>query len=218
MCNVASLFRILVAVSVILPFADSIAQTSPTPAEDSTPSASHASPDKKWEFVDAADEPKLRKADTKEVVLDLGEPGVRSVLWAPDSKRFAVSYGRKSEARLYQLRDGQWVELESPDKEAYEQADAAVAAEAKKQGVPKTSGRTPWWSIRADKWVQATTLVMHVSLRKLYQWGEDHEKDLSRDFLFTLKFDAAGKWKIVKMRQLSEKEAEAKQKEAENKQ
>src|SRR3712207_8449046 len=51
---------------------------------------SHASPDEKWEFVDGADEPKLRKADTKEVVLDLGAPGVRAVLWAPDSKRFAV--------------------------------------------------------------------------------------------------------------------------------
>ena len=173
--------------------------------------------DKKWEFVDAADEPKLRKSDTKEVVLDLGEPGVRSVRWAPDSKRFAVSYGREHEASLYQLRDSRWVELESPDNAAYEQADAAVAAEAKRQGIPKTSGRTPSWSIQADKWVQATTLVMHASLEKLYQWGEDHEKHLSRDFLFTLKFDAVGKWKIVKVRQLSEKEAEAKQKQAEGK-
>ena len=210
MCNFAWLFRGLLAACVLLPFADATAQTSPAPAEDSTSSASHASPDKKWEFVDGADEPKLRKADTKEVVLDLGEPGVRSVRWAPDSQRFAVSYGRKHEASLYQLRDGQWVELESPDNEAYEQADAAVAAEAKRRGVPKSSGRTPSWSIEADEWVQATTLVMHASLEKLYQWGEDHEKHLSRDFLFTLKFDAAGKWKIVKMRQLSEKEAEGK--------
>ena len=111
MCNFAILFRILLAVSVILPFADAIAQTSPAPAEDSTSRASHASPDKKWEFVDGADEPKLLKTDTKEVVLDLGEQGPGSVLWAPDSKRFAVSYGRKRESSLYQLRDGQWVEL-----------------------------------------------------------------------------------------------------------
>jgi hypothetical protein len=210
MCNFASLFRILVAVSVILPFADAIAQSSPAPAQAST-SASSASPDKKWEYVAGDAEPKLLKADTKEVVLDLREQGVRSVRWAPDSKRFAVSYGRKHEASLYQLRDGQWVELESPDNEAYEQANAVLAAEAKREGVPKTSGRTPWWSIAADEWVGATTLVMHASLEKLYQWGEDHEKHLSRDFLFTLKFDAAGKWKIVKMRQLSEKEAEDKQ-------
>jgi hypothetical protein len=212
MCNIASVFRILLAVSVILPFADAIAQTSPAPAEDSTSSASDASPDKKWEFVDGADEPKLRKADTKEVVLDLGEPGLRSVLWAPDSKRFAVSYGRKRESSLYQLRDGHWVELVSPDDEAFRRADVVLAAEAKREGVPKkTSGRTPSWSIEPDEWLQATTLVMHASLSKRFEWGEDHAKDLSRDFLFTLKFDDAGKWKIVKMRQLSEKEAEAKQ-------
>jgi hypothetical protein len=217
MCNFASLFRMLLAVSVLLPFADAIAQTSPAPAEDSTSSASHASPDKKWEFVDGADEPKLLKADTKEVVLNLGEQGPGSVLWAPDSKRFALKSVSGHQSSLYQLRDGQWVELESPDNAAYEQADAVLAAEAKRQGVPKTSGRTPSWSIEADEWVRATTLVMRASLEKLYQWGEDHEKHLSRDFLFTLKFDAAGKWKIVKMRQLSEKEAEAKQKQAEAK-
>jgi hypothetical protein len=38
MCNFAFLFRILLAVSVILPFADAIAQTSPAPAQAS-PSA-----------------------------------------------------------------------------------------------------------------------------------------------------------------------------------
>ena len=53
--------------------------------------------------------------------------------------------------------------------------------------------------------------MMHASLSNMYQWGEDHAKDLSRDFLFTLKFDAAGAGKIVKMRPMSEKEAEAKQ-------
>lgn len=68
MCNFASLFRILVGVPVILPFAHAIAQTSPTPAQASTSSASSVSPDKKWEFV-AGDERKLLKADTKEVVL-----------------------------------------------------------------------------------------------------------------------------------------------------
>jgi hypothetical protein len=209
MCNCASLFRILVAVSLILPFANAIAQTSPTPAEGSTPTWSTASPDKKWEFVGGDDEPKLLKADTKEVALDLADQGPGSVLWAPDSKRFALNYARGKQTAFYQLRDGHWVELESPDKEAYERTDAVLAAEAKKKGVPKkASARTPTWSIEADKWIQATTLVMHVSLSKFFQWGQDHSKDLSSDFQLTLKFDAAGKWNIVKMRQLSEKEAE----------
>ena len=213
MCNLPILFRVLLAVSVILPFADAIAQTSPTPAEASTSSWTSASPDKKWEYLKGDDGTKLLKTDTKEVVLDLAEQGLASILWAPDSKRFAlVSGAEKHETSLYQLRDGRWVELETPYNEAFKRADALLAAEAKKAGVPKkASRRTPWWSIAADKWVSETTLVLHASLRNNYQWGEDHAEDLSRDFQFTLKFDAAGAWKIVKVRQMSEKEAEDKQ-------
>ena len=212
MCNFASALRILFAVSVILPFADAIAQTSPAPAQASTSSASSASPDKKWEYVGGADDPKLLKADTKEVVLDLADQGPGTVLWAPDSKRFALSHGRgKQEGFFYQLRDDHWVELDSPYDEAFKRADAVLAAQAKREGVPKkASRRTPWWSIEADKWVNASTLVMRASLSNQYQWGEDHAKDLGSDFLFTLKFDDAGKWKIVKMRQISEKQAEDK--------
>jgi len=212
MCNFPALFRILVAVSVTLPFADAIAQTSPTPAQAPTSGAGSTSPDKKWEYVGGDDEPNLLKADTKEVVLDLGEQGPGSVLWAPDSKRFALNYARGKQSALYQLRDGHWVELESPDKEAYKRADTVLAAEAKRKGVPKkASVRTPTWSIEADEWVQATTLMMHVSLSKYFQWGEDHTEGVSGDFQVTLKFDDAGKWKIVKMRPMSEKEAEVKQ-------
>jgi hypothetical protein len=207
MCNLPLLFRVLFAVSVILPFADAIAQSSPAPAEDS--SASHASPDKKWEFVGGDEEPKLLKADTKEVVLDLGEQGPGSVVWAPDSKRFALNYARGKQSALYQLRDNHWAELESPNDEAYKRADAVLAAEARRKGVPKKASiRTPTWSIEADKWVQATTLVMRVSLSKFFQWGEDHTDGVSGDFQVTLKFNAAGQWKIVKMRPVSEKEAE----------
>ena len=203
----------LVALSVILPFADAIAQTSPAPAQASTSRWTDPSPDKKWEYVKGDDGPKLVKADTKEVVLDLSEKGPSSVLWAPDSKRFAFIHGGgKHQSSLYELRDGHWVELESPDDEAFKRADAVLAGEAKRAGVPKkASRRTPWWSVEPKKWAQATTLVMHVSLSNDYQWGEDHSKDLSRDFQVTLKFDDAGKWKIVKMRQLSEKETEDKQ-------
>ncbi|HEV2805732.1 MAG TPA: hypothetical protein VGW57_12470 [Chthoniobacterales bacterium] len=212
MCNFVSLFRILVAVFVILPFADAIAQTSPAPAQASTSSWTDPSPDKKWEYVGGDDQSKLLKADTKEVVLDLWEKGPSSVLWAPDSKRFALTSGaEKHECSLYQLRDNHWVELESPDDEAYKRADAVLAAEAKRKGVPKkASVRTLTWSIAADKWVQATSLMMRVSLSKYFQWGEDHSDGVSGDFQLTLKFDGAGKWKIVKMRPMSEKEAEDK--------
>ena len=210
MYNFASLFRILLAVSVILPFADAMAQTSPAPEKAEESSASSASPDKKWEYVAGADAPKLVKADTKEVVLDLEEKGPGSVLWAPDSKRLALNCVH-GESWLFQLRDDHWVELESPYDAAFERADAVLAAEAKKEGVPKkASRRVPQWSLKADKLVQATTLVMHAFVSEWFEWGEDHTKGISRDFLVTLKFDDAGEWKIVKMRQMSKNDREDK--------
>ena len=214
MCNFAVLFRILLALSVILPFADAIAQTSPAPVQASTSSASSASPDKKWQYVAGADEPKLLNADTKEVVLDLGEQDPGSVLWAPDSKRFALNYGRgRHQSLLYQLRDDHWVELESPDDVAFKRADAVLAAEAKREGVPKkASPRTPSWSVEADQWLDASTLIVHASLSKRFEWGEDGAKDISGDFLLTLKFDDAGKCKIAKSERLSEEEVRRREK------
>jgi hypothetical protein len=50
MCNFASLFRILLAVSVILPFADAIAQTSPAPAQASPSTAPPRDVTGRWDF------------------------------------------------------------------------------------------------------------------------------------------------------------------------
>jgi hypothetical protein len=38
--------------------------------------------------------------------------------------------------------------------------------------------------------------------------GEDVGEGFGADVLFTIKLDAAGKWKIIKTHQMSEKEAE----------
>src|SRR5207249_5283245 len=93
----------------------------------SSSSARSVSPDKQWEYK--CDEyytgtcaPKIVKAGTGEVVLDLGqdlevhegEAGDAEVIWAADSKRFAFNYTpvhahhtRVECVAFYQLRDGE---------------------------------------------------------------------------------------------------------------
>src|SRR5207247_786420 len=53
----------------------------------------HTSPDKKWEYV-GGDEQKLVSIRTKEMALDLSDHVLGGVIWAPDSKRFALNWGR----------------------------------------------------------------------------------------------------------------------------
>ena len=40
---------------------------------------------------------------------------------------------------------------------------------------------------------------------------EEHEADVEADFLFTLKFDESGNWKIIKTHRMSKKEREDEQ-------
>src|SRR5207247_2125656 len=65
----------------------------------------HTSPDKKWEYV-GGDEQKLVKSGTNEMALDLSDHVLGGVIWAPDSKRFALNWGRgrSHNTELYHLR------------------------------------------------------------------------------------------------------------------
>jgi hypothetical protein len=180
-------------------------------AQEPSPSEEHRaslSPDEKWQHI-GGEEPKILKADTKQVVLDLWEQGPGGVLWAPDSKRFALKRSRGHQSSLYQLRGDHWVALESPEDKAFSRADAVVTAQLKRKGLSKkTSLRSLWWTVEADQWVDASTLVVHASLAERLERGETDAEDLDfgGDFLFTLKFDDAGNWKIVKTHRMSEKE------------
>ena len=177
------------------------------------PNLTSLSPDKKWQHI-GGEEPKILKADTKQVVLDLWEQGPGGVLWAPDSKRFALKRSRGHQTSLYQLRDDHWIALESPEDEAFRRADAVVAVQAKTKGLPKkASQRTPWWTVEADQWVDASTLVVYASLAKRFEWGEDNAENLGGDFLFALKFDDAGEWKIIKTHRMSDKEVKKREEE-----
>lgn len=175
------------------------------------------SPDKKWEYQPTTNElrPRIVKAGTNEVAGELacdistcGNPGL---LWSPDSKRFAFSWGqgRTHQTSLYQLDGDKWTALKAPsDDEGIEnRVRAEEAAQLKRQGLSKKGGglRLLWDSVRPHQWTDASTLIVYASLAEMDRETED---GVGADFLFTLKFDHAGKWKIVKTHKMSKKEVE----------
>jgi Uncharacterized protein conserved in bacteria len=135
----------------------------------------------------------------------------REVVWAPDSKRFALNY-RISWWRgyetvgFYQLRDDKWVALRSPVDEASKHSQLAQLAT---KYSPKNTYRNGDSSrvsnyLEARSWTDANTVI-------LYAYSEREEGEAAA--LFTLKFDETGNWKIVKMHQMSKKEVEQLEKE-----
>ena len=100
----------------------------------STFASESVSPDKQWEYRCVDDDwPKIVKAGTTQVVVDLSEdqsvphPNDAEVVWAPDSKRFAFNYSPPHRPHtsyetiaLYQLRGDKWEALRSPVDETSE--------------------------------------------------------------------------------------------------
>ena len=168
------------------------------------------SPDKKWENI-KGDEPKIVKASTNEVALDLSDECQGSVDWSPDSKRFAFNCrggGRwNGGASLYQLGGDKWKTLKPPNDAVLEILNKTIAAQVKKRGLPKkTDLRLIWQTVRVDHWIDSNTAIVFGDLHEVVR--ENPETRFDVEFLFTLKFDEAGNWKIVKTHQMSEKEVE----------
>jgi hypothetical protein len=105
--------------------------------------ARSSSLDQKWEYNKDDDQPKIVKASTNEVALELN--GIGGLDWAPDSKRFACysgGGGRSHTIFLYQLCGDEWKELQEPIDAVYEILNKVIAAQVKKGGYPRrqTSG------------------------------------------------------------------------------
>ncbi len=107
------------------------------------------------------------------------------MVWAPDSKRLAVNYrdGRSFVTELYQVKGSKWVALRSPVEATLPIVEKSESKETQEPGLDS-------WAV--EKWIDSDTALMSAELRNSY----------SR-FIFTLKFDAAGNWKII--RQTKEK-------------
>jgi sugar lactone lactonase YvrE len=177
------------------------------------------SPNKQWEYrcVDRQ-WPEIVKAGTTQIVLDLVEdqsvPHAESatVIWAPDSKRFAFNYSPPHRSHssyetiaLYQLRDDKWVALPSPLDETSELAQVAQLAGAR---FPKS--RYPRRAellrdiLKVRSWTDSNTAVLYSHAI----WVGSGSRDTKVAFLFTLKFDADGKSKIIKTQELQAKDIE----------
>jgi hypothetical protein len=200
-------------------------ESSPAPEEQTS-----LSPDKRWEYKAADDDgPKIVKAGTSEMAGDLSDIcGIGScgdaatVVWAPDSKRFAFNWGqgREHQTALYQLRDDHWVALKSPGDgdEIEKAANDIVAGQLKRQGLSEkklekqgTFLRLIWWTVNVDRWLDSNNATVYASLRQVAARRDDPgemDDGYGTDLLFTLRFDDSGKWKIVKTHRMSDKEVE----------
>jgi sugar lactone lactonase YvrE len=178
------------------------------------------STDKQWEYkcvaYDSECSPEIVKAGTTQMVLDLSDLPSGSkgrdaeIVWAPDSKRFAFNYGPPTAAHttyetvaFYQLHGDKWVALHAP---ADDTSDSPQMVQLLKGHLPK--GFNPRHCapdrdiLKVRDWADANNAILYAPC-----YGRTSGQ-LEAGFLFTLKFDAEGKWKIVKMHRLSKKELE----------
>jgi uncharacterized protein YecT (DUF1311 family) len=202
--------------------ASSVSQADPSPQ----PTPASISPDKKWEYKPVTDDrkPQIVKAGTDEAAGDLpcdystcGDSA--RVLWAPDSKRFAFHWGqgRTNHTSFYQLRHDRWEALKSsPDDEASRRVEREFEGQLKRKHISEEKLekkglylRFIWETSELDRWVDPNTALLYASLQKIIAKRDDPGEmsdGFSVDFLFTIKFDDAGNWKIVKTHSMSQKE------------
>jgi uncharacterized protein YecT (DUF1311 family) len=181
------------------------------PGPAAAPSANSFSPDKQWEYKGGG----IVKADATQVVLDLNQElevygPETEILWAPDSKRFGFNYSPLHAhhsvwitVAFYELREEQWVALPSLLKESER---SQVIQLAKAQLPKKLQGRREGARrdiLKIRRWIDRDTAILYA-----YSVWDDAAKAA---FLFTVKFDAGGRPKIVKTERLPEKEAEEEQ-------
>lgn len=127
-----------------------------------------------------------------------------TAVWAPDLKRFAFNLGYRTgtvgeAVAFYQLRDNKWVALQSPVDEASKHTQLAqLARKYSPKNAYRKEGSSPVSdSLEARSWTDTNTLLLHA-------YSEEENGEAAA--LFTLKFDKAGNWKVVKMHRLSKKE------------
>jgi uncharacterized protein YecT (DUF1311 family)/predicted secreted protein len=194
--------------------ARSVSET-PEPAASSSPIST--SPDKKWEFrVDGKGNPQIVRTGTTEAAVELYDkcgPGLgdcKPPLWAPDSKRFAMNapeQGRYNPTSFYQLKGDKWEELDDGLNDALDQVfEKAIAAQMKKRGLrKKTELRLVSNPFKTINWLDSDTALVYGSKGEVVLGNAD--VGFAASYLFTIKFDEAGNWKIVKTQHLSEKES-----------
>ena len=199
--------------------------TSAFAQEQETPPARSVSPDGKWEFrAGAAGEQGdfvIAKAGSVETSLVLSEeeyadglaealgraPGYANIVWAPDSKRFAFNLqpGKAYQtAQFYQLDGNTWRKLDSLESNdaTFAPLDRSMARQKKTlkkklKPPPEDQGWPIMTSWQVFKWIDPSTALLYAHAQKNFEIKNQMES-VRASFFFTLKFDAAGKWEIVR--------------------
>jgi hypothetical protein len=178
------------------------------------------SPDGKWQYrllelegdqsVDQT--PAIVKADTDDVAVKLPVAEEKGIVWAPDSKCFAFNYragGRYITTALYELRSGRWKLLRSPEEEASQTLQRAKAAQIREAKLPANIyQRRIWDTFRVIEWPDARTALLYAYSIRAVPVSQKDTSDIEAYYLFTLKFDGNGHWRIAKAKKLSAEERE----------
>jgi hypothetical protein len=202
--------------------------TSAFAQQQEKPWARSVSPDGKWEFrAGTAGEQEdfvIAKAGSVEPSLVLSEeeyadglaealgraPGYANIVWAPDSKRFAFNLqpGKAYQTtQFYQLDRNTWHKLDSLESNAVKFAllDRSMARQKKKLKLPPEERGWPImtsWQVR--KWIDPSSALLYAYSEKTFEIKNEKER-VGASFFFTLKFDAVGKWEIVRTREVPPK-------------
>lgn len=181
------------------------------------------SPDGKWEFRLAPPKDEdgsygnfvITKRGSAEPSVTLTEEAsgpfgkYAKIVWAPDSRRFAFNYQaglRYKAVQLYQLDGDEWRELDAPgtDDAINAPINRSMAAQRKKLKLPsKKTGRPISDGCQVRRWIDPGTVLLYAFSEETFEIKKELE-EVSDSCFLTLKFDATGKWKIVRARLLSD--------------
>jgi hypothetical protein len=190
-------------------------------AEEEPKKPTYPSPNKRYELRSEEDlkEGGIAIVDvkTKEIVCELPEDAVNTfvaearVVWSPDSKRFAFNchLGTRYETTyLFQKRGEKFVAMKSPESPALSAVvKGAQDAQLKELGLPKkTYRRRIWDKWQVTRWLDANTVEVIASSTESVVVKDEESADFDAWYLFTLKFDDEGNFKVLKQRAMTAKE------------
>ena len=193
----------------------------PTRAQEED--ASSVSPDGKWAYRVVEGEPAIVRAESGEVVQKIAENGgslpmgTGRVVWAPDSRRLAFNYrigGRAYTCDVWELARDEWKALPDFESNAHsvtQRISRAEQRDRKRVGVGKDASRRrimdEWKVLR---WLDADTFELLASSRGSVVVDKESEETayIGGAVLATVRCDNKGGWRVTKMRELTDKQAE----------
>jgi hypothetical protein len=124
---------------------------------------------------------------------DLFDASEVVLVWSADSKR--VAYG---------FRANPPGALES-NAATFAPLDRSMAREKKKLKLPPEDRGWPiMTSCQVRKWIDSSTALLYAHSERIFEIKNETES-VSASFFFTLKFDAVGKWEMVRTREVPPK-------------